>query len=211
MNVYEELEKIAVLPAVALDDAAKAVPLAEALLAGGIDLMEITFRTAAAAESIRLVREKCPAMLVGAGTVNTLDQAKQALAMGAQFIVSPGYSAAIVEYCLEQNVPVVPACTTGTEIMTALNAGLTLVKFFPAEANGGVPMMKALNGPFPMMRFLPTGGVNAKNLQTYLGAKFVFAVGGTWLTPKEALAEGDFAKVTALCKEALELKRAVRP
>ena len=199
-----------VVPVVVLDDAKDAIPTARALLTGGVDVMEITFRTAAAADSIKAVAESCPDMLVGAGTVVTLDQCKQALECGAQFIVSPGFDPEVVSWCAERNVPITPGCVTPTEIMAARKLGLNVVKFFPAGVYGGSKAMKALSAPFGGIKFIPTGGVDAKNLKEYLEAPFVHAVGGSWLCPKKEIAAGNFDAVTALCREASQIVKEVR-
>ena len=201
---------VGVVPVVVLDDAKDAVPTANALLAGGVNVMEITFRTAAAADSIKAVAESCPEMLVGAGTVVTLDQCKQALECGAKFIVSPGFDPEVVSWCVERNVPITPGCVTPTEIMAAMKLGLNVVKFFPAGVYGGLKAMKALSAPFGSVRFIPTGGVDAKNLKEYLEAPFVHAVGGSWLCPKKEIATGNFDAITALCKEASQIVKEVR-
>ncbi len=167
MNSLKRLYNAAVVPVVVLDDAADAVPTAKALLAGGVDVMEITFRTAAAADSITAVAKECPDMFVGAGTVITLEQCKKAVACGAKFIVSPGYSEEVVSWCVENGVAVTPGCVTPTEIMAAMSLGLKVVKFFPASVYGGLSAMKALSGPFGGIKFIPTGGVNGKNLGEY--------------------------------------------
>jgi 2-dehydro-3-deoxyphosphogluconate aldolase/(4S)-4-hydroxy-2-oxoglutarate aldolase len=199
-----------VVPVVVLDDAKDAIPTARALLAGGVDVMEITFRTAAAADSIKAVSENCPEMLVGAGTVVTLDQCKQALECGAKFIVSPGFDPEVVAWCVERNVPITPGCVTPTEIMAAMKLGLNVVKFFPAGVYGGLKAMKALSAPFGGVKFIPTGGVDAKNLKEYLEAPFVHAVGGSWLCQKKEIAAGNFDAVTALCREASQIVKEVR-
>ena len=199
-----------VVPVVVLDDAKDAIPTARALLTGGVDVMEITFRTAAAADSIKAVSENCPDMLVGAGTVVTLDQCKQALECGAKFIVSPGFDPEVVSWCAERNVPVTPGCVTPTEIMAAMKLGLNVVKFFPAGVYGGLKAMKSLSAPFGGVKFIPTGGVDAKNLKEYLEAPFVHAVGGSWLCPKKEIAVGNFDAITALCREASEIVKEVR-
>ena len=201
---------VGVVPVVVLDDAKDAVPTANALLAGGVNVMEITFRTAAAADSIKAVAESCPKMLVGAGTVVTLDQCKNALGYGAKFIVSPGFDQEVVSWCVERNVPITPGCVTPTEIMAAMKLGLNVVKFFPAGVYGGLKAMKALSAPFGSVRFIPTGGVDAKNLKEYLEAPFVHAVGGSWLCPKKEIATGNFDAITALCKEASQIVKEVR-
>ena len=201
---------VGVVPVVVLDDAKDTVPTAKALLAGGVNVMEITFRTAAAADSIKAVSENCPEMFVGAGTVVTLDQCKKALECGAKFIVSPGFDPEVVSWCVERNVPITPGCVTLTEIMAAMKLGLNVVKFFPAGVYGGLKAMKALSAPFGSVRFIPTGGVDAKNLKEYLEAPFVHAVGGSWLCPKKEIATGNFDAITALCKEASQIVKEVR-
>lgn len=202
MTVLERLKKAGIVPVVVLDDAKDAIPTANAMLAGGIDVMEITFRTAAAADSIKAVAEGCPDMLVGAGTVLNLDQCKLAIEMGAKFIVSPGFDAQVVGYCLEKGVAVTPGCVTPTEITAAVNMGLTVIKFFPANVYGGLNAMKNLSAPFGGVKFLPTGGINAANVKEYIDAPFIHAVGGSWVCPKADIAAGNFDKITALCKEA---------
>ena len=196
------LSATAVIPVVVLDDAKDAVATAKALLAGGVDVMEITFRTAAAADSIKAVAESCPDMLVGAGTVITLEQCKKAVDCGAKFIVSPGFDEDVVRWCVENGVAVTPGCVTPTEIMAAMKLGLKVVKFFPAGVYGGLSAMKALSGPFGGIKFIPTGGVNGQNLGEFLAAPFVHAVGGSWVCPKADIAAGNFAKITDLCRQA---------
>ena len=164
--------------------------------------MEITFRTAAAPEAIKAVAENCPDMLVGAGTILNLDQCKLAIEMGAKFIVSPGFDADVVKYCVENDIAVAPGCVTPTEIMAAVNLGLKVVKFFPANVYGGLNAMKNLSAPFVGVKFMPTGGVNAANIKEYIDAPFIHAVGGSWVCPKADIAAGNFEKITALCKEA---------
>ena len=210
MNTADRMRRTGIVPVVVLDDAKDAVPTAKALLAGGVDVMEITFRTAAAADSIKAVSESCPDMLVGAGTVVTLDQCKQALECGAQFIVSSGLAPEVVSWCVERNVPITPGCVTPTEIIAAMKLGLNVVKFFPAGVYGGLKAMKALAAPFGRIKFIPTGGVEAKNLKEYLEAPFVHAVGGSWLCPKKEIAAGNFDAVTALCCEASQIIKEVR-
>ena len=210
MDSLKRLAASAVVPVVVLDDAKDAVATAKALLAGGVDVMEITFRTAAAADSIKAVAESCPDMLVGAGTVITLEQCKKAVECGAKFIVSPGFDEEVVRWCVENGVAVTPGCVTPTEIMAAMKLGLNVVKFFPAGVYGGLSAMKALSGPFGGIKFIPTGGVDAKNLKEYLEAPFVHAVGGSWPCPKKEIAAGNFDAVTALCREASEIVREVR-
>ena len=202
MDVTTRLARAGVVPVVVLEHAKDAVPTAKAMVAGGIDVMEITFRTAAAADSIRAVSENCPEMLVGAGTVITLEQCKKAVESGAKFIVAPGFDEEVVRWCVENNVPVTPGCVTPTEIMAAMKLGLKVVKFFPAGVYGGLSAMKALSGPFGGIKFIPTGGVNAQNLAEYISAPFIHAVGGSWVCPKADISAGNFEKITALCREA---------
>ena len=202
MDALTRFAACGVIPVVVLEDAKDAVPTANAMLAGGIDVMEITFRTAAAADSIKAVADNCPDMLVGAGTVLNLAQAKLAVEMGAKFIVSPGFDAEVVDWCIENNIPVTPGCVTPTEITAAVNRGLKVIKFFPANVYGGLNAMKNLSAPFVGVKFMPTGGVNAANLREYLDAPFIHAVGGSWVCPKADIAAGNFEKITALCAEA---------
>jgi len=202
MTVLERIKHAAVVPVVVLENADDAVPTAKALLSGGVDVMEITFRTAAAADSIERVAEECPEMLVGAGTVITLEQCKKAVSLGAKFIVSPGYCEEVVAWCVENSIPVTPGCVTPTEIMAAMEHGLNVVKFFPANVYGGLSAMKALSGPFGGLKFIPTGGVNGKNLGEYLAAPYVYAVGGSWLCAKTDITAHNFDKITELCREA---------
>ena len=201
MNARERLRNAGVVPVVVLERAEDAVPAARAMLAGGVDVMEITFRTAAAAEAIRNVAAECPEMLVGAGTVLTVEQCEKAVALGAKFIVSPGFDAEIVDWCVERGVAVAPGCVTPTEIMAALKRGLSVVKFFPAGIYGGLKAMKALAAPFGQVKFIPTGGVSADNLAEYAAAPFVHAVGGSWLCPKADVAAGNFARIAELCAQ----------
>ncbi len=202
MDVLSRLAASGVVPVVVLDDAKDAVPTAKAMLAGGIDVMEITFRTAAAPDAIKAVAENCPDMLVGAGTVMSLEQCKQAVALGAKFIVSPGTDEEIVDWCIANNIPVTPGAVTPTEITTLIKKGLKVIKFFPANVYGGLNAMKNLAAPFVGIKFMPTGGVNASNLREYIDAPFIHAVGGSWVCPKADIAAGNFEKITALCAEA---------
>lgn len=202
MDALNRLANAGVVPVVVLDKAEDAVPTAQAMLAGGIDVMEITFRTAAAADSIKAVSEHCPDMLVGAGTVLNLEQCKLAVFMGAKFIVSPGFDREVVAWCLEQGIAVTPGCVTPTEIMAALSMGIKVIKFFPANVYGGLKAMKSLSAPFVGIKFIPTGGVNAANLREYIDAPFVHAVGGSWVCPKADVAAGNFQEITRLCAEA---------
>ena len=202
MTVLDRFARAGIVPVVVLDNASDAVPTAKAMVAGGIDVMEITFRTEAAADSIKAVAESCPEMLVGAGTVLNLEQCKLALSMGAKFIVSPGFDPEVVAYCVENGIPVAPGCVTPTEIMAALKLGIKVIKFFPANVYGGLNAMKNLAAPFVGIKFMPTGGVNAENVREYISAPFIHAVGGSWVCPKADIAAGNFDKITALCAEA---------
>ena len=202
MDVLERLAHSIVVPVVVLDKVEDAVPTAKAMAAGGVDTMEITFRTACAPDAIKAVAENCPEVCVGAGTIINVEQAKLAVRMGAKFIVSPGFSDEVVGWCVENGIPVAPGCVTPTEIMGALKHGLKMVKFFPANVYGGLNAMKNLAGPFVGLKFLPTGGVNAANIKEYIDAPFIHAVGGSWVCPKADIAAGNWEKITALCLEA---------
>ena len=177
MDILARLAAAAVIPVVVIDDAKDAVPAAKALLAGGVDVMEITFRTAAAADAIKAVAEHCPDMLVGAGTVITLDQCRKAAECGARFIVAPGFDEEVVRWCVENHIAVTPGCVTPSEIMAAMKLGLKVVKFFPAGVYGGLSAMKALSGPFGGIKFIPTGGVNGQNIGEFIAAPFIHAKG----------------------------------
>ena len=202
MTVMERLANSIVVPVVVLDKVEDAVPTAKAMAAGGVDTMEITFRTACAPDAIRAVAEACPDVLVGAGTIVNLDQCKKAIEMGAKFIVSPGFSDEIVGYCVANGIPVAPGCVTPTEIMGALKHGLKMVKFFPANVYGGLNALKNLAGPFVGLKFLPTGGVNNGNIKEFIDTPFIHAVGGSWVCPKADIAAGNWEQITQLCIDA---------
>ena len=201
MDVLKRMACAGIVPVVVLEDAKDAVPTAKAMVAGGIDVMEITFRTAAAADSIRAVAAEVPEMLVGAGTVVNLEQCKLAVECGAKFIVSPGYDEEVVAWCCDNGVAVCPGCVTPTEIMMALKHGLKVLKFFPANVYGGLGAIKALAGPFGGVKFIPTGGVNLQNVGEFIADSHIHAVGGSWVCPKADIAAGNFDKITELCKE----------
>ena len=207
MTVMERLANSIVVPVVVLDKVEDAIPTAKAMAAGGVDTMEITFRTACAPDAIRAVAEACPDVLVGAGTIVNLDQCKKAIEMGAKFIVSPGFSDEIVGYCVANGIPVAPGCVTPTEIMGALKHGLKMVKFFPANVYGGLNALKNLAGPFVGLKFLPTGGVNNGNIKEFIDTPFIHAVGGSWVCPKADIAAGNWEKITQLCIEARKAAR----
>jgi len=188
-----------------LEKAEDAVPTANALLNGGVDIMEITLRTKAGLQGIYRVAERCSDILVGAGTVTTLEQCQNAVDAGAGFIVSPGFNREIVEWCVKENVAVTPGCVTPTEIMDALSLGIKVLKFFPANVYGGLSGMKALSGPFGDVKFIPTGGVGADNLHEYVTAPFVHAVGGSWICTKQDIANGKYDVITSLTAQAVKI------
>lgn len=207
MTVMERLANSIVVPVVVLEKVEDAIPTAKALTAGGVDTMEITFRTACAPECMRAVAENCPDVLVGAGTIINLEQCKLAVKMGAKFIVSPGFSDEVVGWCVENGIAVCPGCVTPTEIMAALKHGLKLVKFFPANVYGGLKALKNLSAPFGGMKFLPTGGVNNDNIKEFIDAPFIHAVGGSWVCPKADITAGNWEKITQLCIDARKAAR----
>ena len=202
MDTFERFSHAGIVPVVVIDHAGDALPTARALLDGGVDVMEITFRTDAAAGAIRAVSEGCPKMLVGAGTVITLAQCRQAVEAGARFIVAPGYDEEVVSWCVEKGVPILPGCVTPTEIMAAMKHGLTVLKFFPAGVYGGLSAMKALSGPFKGIKFVPTGGVGPQNAGEYGAAPFIHAVGGSWVCTQSDIASHNFERISQLCREA---------
>ena len=205
MNIYEEIAKLKIVPVVALDDEEDAVALADALIEGGLPVAEITFRTAAAEGSIRAIAQARPEMLVGAGTITNMDQAKRAVAAGAKFLVTPGFSDEITAYAVEQDVPIFPGVCTPTEIMMTLKYDLPVVKFFPAAQYGGLATIKALNGPFPTLKFMPTGGVSAANVKEYLAYPNIVACGGSWMVKKDLITAGKFDEIRQLAAEASAL------
>jgi 2-dehydro-3-deoxyphosphogluconate aldolase / (4S)-4-hydroxy-2-oxoglutarate aldolase len=198
------LARVRLIPVITILDAAQAEPLAEALKAGGLPCAEVTLRTDAAEEAIRIMSQD-PDMLVGAGTVLSENQAERAIAAGSGFIVTPGFSGKVVRACQDRSVPVIPGAVTATEIGTALDNGIRVVKFFPAATMGGPAALRALAGPFPMMRFVPTGGVTPGNMAEYLGLGCVLAVGGSWVVAADLLASGNYAEVTRRASEAVSL------
>lgn len=200
----KELYRIGIVPVVALDDAADALPLGAALKKGGVSAIEVTFRTAAAADAIRLLSREMPELLVGAGTVLTKAQADAAIEAGAKFIVSPGFQPELVSYVLSKDVPMCPGTATPGEMEQAMALGLSAVKFFPAEQNGGAPMLKALSAPYRDLLFMPTGGVKLENLRNYLALDQVFACGGTWLATKDDIKAKAFDTITARTREAVK-------
>ncbi len=209
-TIAEQFYEYGVVPVVVLEEAKDALPLAKALVEGGLPCAEVTFRTEAAEESIRLMSEKYPEMLVGAGTVLTTEQVDRAAAAGAKFIVSPGFDPEIVDYCLEKKIPVFPGCITPSEVAQAVKRGLQVVKFFPAEQAGGVAMIKAMAAPYTMVKFMPTGGISAKNLKDYLSFGKILCCGGSWMVKGDMIRNGEFDKIRELTKEAVELAASIR-
>ena len=209
-SMEQKLEEYGVVPVVVLKDTKDAIPLADALIEGGLPCAEVTFRTDAAEESIRLISEKYPEMLVGAGTVLTIEQVDRAVNAGAKFIVSPGFDAEIVDYCLDKNIPVFPGCITPSEVAQAVKRGLKVIKFFPAEQSGGVAMIKAMGAPYTMVKFMPTGGISAKNLAEYLSCSNIVCCGGSWMVKGDLISDGKFDEITALTKEAVQLVKSIR-
>lgn len=208
--VLEKIQEIGIVPVVVLDDAKDAKPLAQALCDGGLPCAEVTFRTDAAEEAIRIMSQEFPEMLVGAGTVLTTDQVDRAVAAGAKFIVSPGLNPRIVKYCVEKGILITPGCTNPSDIEQALENGLEVVKFFPAEPAGGLPMIKAMAAPYVGVKFMPTGGINAKNVRDYLAYDRIIACGGSWMVKGDLVKAGDFEKITELTKEAVEIVKESR-
>ena len=209
-DVIQQIAKLKIVPVVAIESAADAPRLSEALVAGGLPIAEITFRTKAAPEAIKAAA-KIPGMLVGAGTVLTIDQVKQAVDLGSKFIVAPGLNPKVVGYCVDNKIPVTPGVVTPGEIEQALEFGLNVVKFFPAESFGGVKTIKALSAPYGMMKFMPTGGVTTANLEEYLKTPAVLACGGSWMVTKELISDGKFEEITKITKEAVALANKIRP
>lgn len=210
MSLYKIIENSGVIPVVVLEDAANAVPLAKALLAGGINICEITFRTAAAEEAIRQIALNVPDMIVGAGTVITKEQAKAATDAGAKFIVSPGSDLEVIRYAKELGVYMLPGAVTPTEVMQLIKEDIKVIKFFPAENYGGLKTIKALSAPFPNIKFVPTSGVSLSNLTAYLEFDKIAAVGGSWLCTKDLITNGKWDEITKLSKEAMDIFRTVR-
>lgn len=204
MDILNEIKNIGIIPVVSINDADKAVPLAKALLDGGIAAAEVTFRTSAAEQAIKNISKAFPDMAVGAGTVLTTEQAERAAAAGAKFIVSPGFNPKIVSWCTERNIAVLPGCTTPSEIEQALELGLNTVKFFPAEQSGGLAKIRALSAPYINMNFMPTGGINLNNMNEYLGFKRIIACGGSFMVKGEFIENDNWSEVTRITREAVK-------
>ena len=209
-EMLKTIESFGVVPVVVLNDAKDAAPLAKALCEGGLPCAEVTFRTEAAEESIRIMATEFPEMVIGAGTVLTIDQVDRAVGAGAKFIVSPGFDPEIVDYCISKGIVVLPGCITPSEVAQAVKRGLEVVKFFPAEQFGGIATIKALAAPYTSVRFMPTGGISAKNLADYLGFKKIVACGGSWMVKGDMVAAGEFDKIKEMTAEAVQLVKDIR-
>ena len=210
MNESEMIQKNGIVPIVVIHDTKDAAPLAKALVEGGLPCAEVTFRTEAAEESIRIMAAEFPEMLVGAGTVLTKDQVDRAVKAGAKFIVCPGFDPELVDYCLLKKIPVYPGCITPSDVAQAVKRGIKVIKFFPAEQFGGISTMKALAAPYAGIKFMPTGGISAKNLEKYLSFDKIEACGGSWMVKEELINAGSFDEIKKLVKEAVQLVANVR-
>ena len=204
MDMIKKISSLGIVPVIKLTDANNAVPLCRALANGGLPVAEITFRTAAAEESIRRVAQELPEVLVGAGTVLTIEQVNTAMNAGAKFIVTPGFDEEVTRYCVENNIPIFPGCPTTSDIQKAIKCGLKVVKFFPAEAMGGLNAIKAVAAPYGGMLFMPTGGVNEKNLNDYLAFDKIIACGGSWMAKEDLIDAGKFDEIEAMTRSAVQ-------
>jgi len=202
-KIIERIGKLGIVPVVKIEDAKDAYKLGKALIDGGLPIAEITFRTSAAEESIKILNKELPNLLVGAGTVLTVEQAKRAVAAGAKFIVSAGFNPKVVDYCVENHIPVTPGINSPTQVEMALEKGLEVVKFFPAEASGGLSMIKSMSAPYTNVKFIPTGGINQNNLCSYLSNKKIHACGGSWMVKANLISSGNFDEITRITKEAI--------
>jgi len=202
-EILERIGELGIVPVVKIEKAEDALPLGKALIDGDLPIAEITFRTSAAEESIKILTKELPKLLVGAGTVLTVEQTKKAVSAGAQFIVSPGFNPRVVNYCIENSIPVTPGINNPTQIEMALERGIEVVKFFPAEASGGLPLLESMSAPYSGIKFIPTGGINQNNLTSYLSNNKVNACGGSWMVKPELISSGNFAEITRLTKEAI--------
>ena len=209
-DVLTRFQKLGIIPVVKIDDAKDAVPLAKALCEGGLPVAEVTFRTEAAEEAIRAMSAAFPDMFVGAGTVLTTEQVDRAVAAGAKFIVSPGFNPVVVKYCVDKNIPITPGTSSPSEIEQAIGFGLEAVKFFPAEASGGIAKIKAMAGPYTQMKFMPTGGINADNLCSYLDFPKILACGGSWMVKGDLINAGAFDEIQKLTAEAAAIVKEIR-
>lgn len=208
--MLEKISKIGVVPVVQIDNADLAVPLAHALREGGIPCAEITFRTQEGAQAIRNIAKADPDMLLGAGTVLRTEQVDQAIDAGAKFMVSPGFNPKVVDYCLKKDILILPGCSTPSDMEQAIERGLKVVKFFPAEQAGGLPFIKAVAAPYNMLKFMPTGGISVSNLEQYLSFGKILACGGSWMVKADLINGQKFDEITKLCKEAMEIVHKAR-
>ncbi len=202
-ELIRKISEIGIVPVIKIDDASKTVGLAKALCEGGLPCAEITFRTDAAVEAIKIFKNNFPEMIIGAGTILTIEQVKLAVAAGAEFIVSPGLNPDVVKYCVDNHIVIIPGCANASDIEQAIKYGLDVVKFFPAEPLGGIKMIKALSAPYSHMRFMPTGGINENNVNDYLKNDIIVACGGTWMIPQKSIHDNDFDTIKKLTKEAV--------
>jgi len=202
-RILERIGELGIVPVVKIEKAEDALPLGRALIDGDLPIAEITFRTSAAEESIKTLTRELPNLLVGAGTVLTVEQIKKAVSAGAKFIVSPGFNPKVVDYCIENSIPVTPGINNPTQIEMALERGIKVVKFFPAEASGGLPLLKSITAPYTGIKFIPTGGINLNNLCAYLSHNKVHACGGSWMVKTDLISSGNFAEIARLTKEAV--------
>ncbi|HJA81103.1 MAG TPA: bifunctional 4-hydroxy-2-oxoglutarate aldolase/2-dehydro-3-deoxy-phosphogluconate aldolase [Candidatus Mediterraneibacter intestinipullorum] len=209
-EILTQIENTGIVPVVVLDDPKDAEPLAEALCSGGLPCAEVTFRTPAAAQSIRIMSEKFPHMLIGAGTVLTTEQVDSAVDAGAKFIVSPGLNPRIVKYCTERNIVITPGCANPSDVEQAIENGLDVVKFFPAEQAGGLAYIKAIAAPYAGIKFMPTGGINPKNVRDYLAYDRILACGGSWMVKGDLIRDGKFDEIRELVKEAVNIVKESR-
>lgn len=209
-EILERIQKIGIVPVVVLEDVKDARPLAEALIKGGLPCAEVTFRTEIAEEVIRIMSKQFPEMLLGAGTVLTVEQVDCAVAAGAQFIVSPGLNPRIVKYCIEKDILIIPGCATPSDMEQALENGLEVVKFFPAEAAGGLAMIRAMAAPYTGIKFMPTGGIHAENVRSYLAYNRIIACGGSWMVKDDLVKAGKFDEIERLTKEAVKIVKESR-
>lgn len=204
-KILEKIGELGIVPVVKIEKTEDALPLGRALINGGLPITEITFRTSAAEESIKTLTRELPNLLVGAGTVLTVEQAKKAVSAGAKFIVSPGFNPKVVDYCIENSIPITPGINSPTQIEMALERGIEIVKFFPAEASGGLPLLVSMSAPYSGIKFIPTGGINLNNLTSYLSNQKVHACGGSWMVKPELISSGNFDEITRLTKEAISI------
>lgn len=205
MDVYQKIKELKLIPVAVINNADDAVPLGEALIEAGLPIIEVTFRTEAAVESIKRLTKKIPEIIVGAGTVLKVDQVKDVIETGAHFIVTPGFNPKIVDYCIQVKIPIIPGVNTPTMVEWALEKGLRIVKFFPANLSGGPDMLKSLAGPYPEMKFVPTGGINTDTVIEYLKLSNVIACGGSWIVKKDLISSGQFEEIKRLTKTAISL------